>query len=36
MTGQHWAQAALAKNGNQPALFELGDTYFGVTLTAKA
>jgi ATP-dependent DNA helicase RecG len=34
--GVERAQAALEKNGNAPARFELGDTYFGVTLLAKA
>ena len=33
--GVERAQAALAKNGNRLASFELGDTYFGVTLFAK-
>jgi ATP-dependent DNA helicase RecG len=33
--GVERAQAALEKNGNLPAQFELGDTYFGVTLFAK-
>lgn len=30
------AQAALAKNGNPPAVFEFGDTYFAVKVSARS
>lgn len=33
-SGIERAQARLAKNGNSPAEFEFGDTYFGVTVPA--
>ena len=33
--GVQRAQEALRKNGNAPATFEFGDTYFGVTIPAR-